>query len=650
MRTAIPSDLQAQLGDRYTIDREIAHGGMATVYLAHDLRHDRDVALKVMHPDVALALGRERFLREIKLTAKLSHPNILTVHDSGEAGECLWYVMPYVEGETLRERIEKNGQLPIDEAVRLTREAAEAIGYAHSLGIIHRDIKPENILLSRGHAVVADFGIARAIETATDDRLTGTGVSIGTTAYMSPEQALGEEIDASTDVWAIGCVLYEMLAGNPPFGTGGREVITRALTGRAEPVRQLRPEVSHNIEQVMSRSIARDKRERFANASELARALVSPDTGSRPMARRPSNRVVAVGGLTLAVVLAGGVMALSQRDSKPAAPHSTMSTDSIARELYQLAKAQQARRTGPGWARAIALYTQAIQRDSTFALAWADLARTANFAATRGSGIPGISDDSLIAISARASEKAIILAPDDAATWLVKARSARLLDPTDNGPRLFGVRKSLALDSTYVPAWHELGLIMQEELNDSAAIAAWMHATRLDPSDTEVLSFIALHYLWTGEYQKGMKWADSAVNLDPTYPLARDATGQLSYELGKPLESAKQYEIQAQLGGGTERGNSYIMLVRALAGHGDKAKARDWLTRAKQLMDTIHPNRHEGAYMGAALAALGDTLGAVRFMEKVEPLEDVHYQLHLKRDPGLSWLKGKWGRNLLVNK
>ncbi|HEX2723856.1 MAG TPA: serine/threonine-protein kinase [Gemmatimonadaceae bacterium] len=656
MTSTVAPDLQALLGDRYRIEREIARGGMATVYLADDLRHDRQVALKVMHPEVALALGRERFLREIRLTAKLSHPNILTIHDSGEAGEYLWYVMPFVDGETLRQRLEKNGPLAVDEVLRLTREAAEAIGYAHSLGVVHRDIKPENILLSRGHAVIADFGIARAIDAARDDRLTATGSALGTTAYMSPEQALAEDVDARTDVWALGCVMYEMLCGKPPFGSGGREVITRALTGSADPIRAARPDVPDEIERIVSRAIERDKADRFVDASELAAALDGNRTGARAAPKmRPRispARMAGAATTMLIVIVAAAAIVTSQRGSRRTAPPSArravMSTDSLAREFYRQGQIQQARRTGEGWAQAISLYSRAIGRDSSFAMAWAELARTANFAYSRGSGVPGISNDSLLALSVKATERATILAPDDPATWLLRARTARLMDPADNAPRLFALRKSLALDSTYVPAWFELGVAFQDQLDDSAALAAWVHAARLDASNAEVLSFIALHYVWTGEYEKGVTWADSAVNLDPSYVLARDATGQLAFELGRIASSLRQFEIQSRLNKGREQGNSFAMMARALAALGDTAKAREYLKRAADLVDMKHPVKHEAVWVGAGLAAVGDTVGAIRLLKAYQPRDDLHFQLHLKRDPGLKWLRGKWGKDLLT--
>src|SRR5436853_3234392 len=213
-----PTRLAAALSDRYIIERELGAGGMATVYLAHDVRHDRKVAVKVLRPELAAVIGADRFLKEIKVTANLQHPHILGLIDSGEVDGLLYYVMPYVEGESLRDRLTHEKQLPIDDAVRITREVANALDYAHRHHVIHRDIKPENILLHEGQALVADFGIALAVSAAGGSRLTETGLSVGTPQYMSPEQAMGDRaLDARSDVYSLAAVLYEMLAGEPPY-------------------------------------------------------------------------------------------------------------------------------------------------------------------------------------------------------------------------------------------------------------------------------------------------------------------------------------------------------------------------------------------------------------------------------------------------
>src|SRR6185503_17043925 len=224
--------LGAALADRYKIERELGHGGMATVYLAYDLRHDRKVAIKVLRPELAALIGADRFLAEIRTTANLQHPHILPLHDSGEAGSALFYVMPYVQGETLRDRLNREKQLPIPDAVRIATEVASALDYAHRHGVIHRDIKPENILLHDGTALVADFGIALAASKASGSRMTETGMSLGTPHYMSPEQAMGErEINARSDVYALGAVAYETLTGDPPFtGSTAQAIVARVLT------------------------------------------------------------------------------------------------------------------------------------------------------------------------------------------------------------------------------------------------------------------------------------------------------------------------------------------------------------------------------------------------------------------------------------
>jgi len=309
-----PDRLSAALSDRYRLERELGQGGMATVYLAHDLRHDRDVAIKVLHPDLAAALGAERFLTEIKTTARLQHPHILPLLDSGAADGLLFYVMPYVSGETLRTRLERERQLPLGEALLIAREVADALGAAHALGIIHRDIKPENILLQGGHALVADFGIALAVQSAGGQRMTQTGLSLGTPQYMSPEQAMGERaIDARSDVYALGAVTYEMLAGDPPFtGSSMQAIVAKVMTEKPSAIRTVRETVPEHIEDAVLMALAKLPADRFATASAFARALDNvafrhtvttgalPGTGTRTGWQ--GNRGV---GLAIALVIAG---------------------------------------------------------------------------------------------------------------------------------------------------------------------------------------------------------------------------------------------------------------------------------------------------------------------------------------------------------
>ena len=285
--------LKTGLADRYTIERELGVGGMATVYLAHDVRHDRDVALKVLKPDLAGALGAERFLTEIKLCARLQHPHILTVLDSGETAGHLWFTMPFVEGESLRDRLRRQKQLSVDEALRITHEAAEALDYAHTHGVIHRDIKPENILLSGNHALVADFGIGRALATG-QERLTATGLSVGTPAYMSPEQAAGDrDVGARSDVYSLATVLYEMLSGETPFAAPtSQAMIARRFTDTAKPLRQVRDSVPEHVERAVAKALSRTAADRFATAGEFGEALAAAPTvastaaAAAPMARR----------------------------------------------------------------------------------------------------------------------------------------------------------------------------------------------------------------------------------------------------------------------------------------------------------------------------------------------------------------------------
>ena len=272
--TAITERLSAALDGRYRIDRELGAGGMATVYLAHDIKHDRDVAIKVLHPDLGAALGGERFLSEIRTTARLQHPHILPLLDSGEANGLLYYVMPLVTGETLRARLEREKQLPIADAVRIAREVASALDYAHRQNVIHRDIKPENIMLQDGHALVADFGIGKAISDTTANTLTQAGMSVGTPAYLSPEQAVGEDVDGRSDLYSLGCVLYEMIVGEPPFtGPTVQAVIAKRFVQTPLDVAALREGVPRPVSRAVQHALMRAPIDRFETVALFVIAL-----------------------------------------------------------------------------------------------------------------------------------------------------------------------------------------------------------------------------------------------------------------------------------------------------------------------------------------------------------------------------------------
>ena len=326
--TSTEARLSSALADRYRIERELGQGGMATVYLAEDLKHHRQVAIKVLRPELAAALGADRFLREIETTANLRHPHILPLFDSGALptdsrltthdSRLLFYVMPFVDGESLRSRLDREKQLPIDDALQIAREVADALSYAHAHGVIHRDIKPENILLESGHAVVADFGIAKAINAAAGDRLTETGMAIGTVTYMSPEQAAGQsDLDGRSDLYALGCVLYEMLAGQAPFtGPTVESIVHQHLVANAPPITQLRPAVPADVAAALQRALAKTPADRFNPVAQFASALqartiaaTAPITTSAPR-----NRALLIGA-SLATLAVLGFLFLRARNA-----------------------------------------------------------------------------------------------------------------------------------------------------------------------------------------------------------------------------------------------------------------------------------------------------------------------------------------------
>jgi len=302
--TDLSQRLTTALADRYRIERELGRGGMATVFLAEDLRHRRPVAIKVLDPEVAAAIGPERFLREIETVARLTHPHILPLHDSGAADSLLFYVMPYIGGESLRSRLAREKQLPLADAQRIAAELADALDYAHEHGIVHRDLKPENVLLQHGRALLADFGIARAVAAAGGQKLTSTGVVVGTPSYMSPEQMAGGVVDARSDVYGLGCVVYEMLAGQPPFtGPTAESLAHQHLNVPAPEVTRLRPSAGADVTAALQRALAKTPADRYATTGEFAAALAAK-VGPAPQIKARSTRWMAgsAAGVVLALV------------------------------------------------------------------------------------------------------------------------------------------------------------------------------------------------------------------------------------------------------------------------------------------------------------------------------------------------------------
>jgi serine/threonine protein kinase/WD40 repeat protein len=314
--------LRSALADRYRIERELGQGGMATVYLAHDLRHERKVAIKVLRPDLAAVIGAERFLREIKTIAHLQHPHILGLIDSGEVGGTAYYVMPFVDGESLRDRLRREKQLPVPDAVRIATEIAGAVGYAHRHGVIHRDIKPENVLLHDGSALVADFGIALALSSAGATRMTETGMSLGTPHYMSPEQAMGErEITLRSDVYALGVVTYEMLVGEPPFtGPTAQSVIAKVLTDDPVPPTRQRKSVPPALEHAVLTALAKLPADRYGSAADFATALTAPSPVPSRSAVPARRSRIGIGLWTLGGLIVGAALGALFAGRRPVVP------------------------------------------------------------------------------------------------------------------------------------------------------------------------------------------------------------------------------------------------------------------------------------------------------------------------------------------
>lgn len=629
--------------ERYRIERVVGRGGMATVYAAEDVKHHRHVALKILHRECRAALGAERFLREIELTGNLQHPNILPLFDSGDVDGMLYYVMPLVDGHSLRKRISEEGQLPIDEAVRITTDTANALGYAHSRGVIHRDIKPENILLAGDHTFVADFGIAKAKDAA-GEQLTSTGLLVGTPSYMSPEQASGErKLDARSDIYALGCVLYEMLAGEPPFtGSSTQAIIAKRMATPAPSVRTLRHSVPPNVERAIDRALARSPADRFSSAADFATALTATAPREKTsLFRSPLARAV---GIVVVLGLGAAVWALTTRRSEAGGRQPVAGSpkhDSIAYSLYLSARAQSGKRSAVATARGIELYNKAIARDSGFADAWAGLARALQFSINWRYPVPNVPKDSVRPLMVRASDRALEADSNSAEAWMARGVVVRELDRTTSHDRLDAFMRALRIDSTNAEVWYAISGAWQDSLENRRAIAALRRAVQLNPRHASALSFLGLNYIWLRKNDSALIWDDSAKKIDPTAIWARQANGLVLLLVGNLPESEIEFQASTQLGKGSDQVMGWAGLADIEFRRGNKHAADTLMAHAVAVADTIHPTVHDAVYLAWGFTATNQVERAFRILERYEPRKDVHFQLHLQRDPVFDPLRSK---------
>ena len=578
------AQLSAALGDRYTLEGELGSGGMAIVYQAIDRKHDRPVAIKVMRPEVAAAMGRERFLSEISIAAKLQHPHVLALIDSGDADGVLYYVMPYLEGETLAQRVAREQQLPVADAMRITTEVVSALRYAHDRGVLHRDIKPANIMLTGGHAVVMDFGIARAMDKA-GPRLTTIGMLVGTPAYMGPEHLNGE-VDARSDIYAVGCVLYEMLAGSPPFtAPTAQALLLRHLMGDAAPLSSVRKDVPRHVELVAMRALAKEPKDRFQDMkafhTELQLAASGAPVADRIKPAREEKRET--------ISSASG----------PRTPPNLEAYDTYLRGIHSFEK-----RTETGNNRAIEVLERATKEDPTFAPAYAALA-----AAYVERFFTYDPDEEWEERAFVAIEKARSIDPGLAKIYVVKGnllwtRARRF--PHEDAMEEF--RRALEIEPDNVQALNELAKVLFHIGRLDEAVEKFERAIELDSSFINPRFRLSVTEMLRGNYAR-------SIELLRMLPVGSHGSSIIAltalnlHYLGRTDEGRRVFAKASPADRNESDFASVEAIFHALAG--DKAAAEDRIAAELAVSAELGHFHHAECYIASARALMGEKDAAI---------------------------------------
>lgn len=631
------SDLsETVVGGRYEIRREIGRGGMAIVWLADDAQHDRLVAIKTLHPDLAGAIATDRFLRELRVTARLQHPSIVPILDSGildrpDGTKVPWYAMPFLQGESLRSRLTREHQLTVEDSLRIADAVGRALEAAHRENVVHRDIKPENVFLSGEQVYVVDFGIAKALGGTESERLTNTGLAIGTPAYMSPEQSVAGTVDARSDQYGLATILYEMLIGEPPFtGSNAQAIFARRLAEPARSLTTVRPTVPEPVERAILRALERTPADRFPSISAFLAALRAPES-ERPRLIGSHRRFRAPAVVGVVVVVAAAAVWGGMSREEAASAHVA---DAEVVALYQRAVSAYNRRTPAGVVEAISTLRAALARDSVYAPAWNALAKAYTRAHQRAFRVPDTPPERLLPLAIEAVDRSLALDSTSADAWMTHGILTQQVEPIDIAPALRSIRRSLALDSTQAQAWHYLAVFRADAGDLEAALEAWRRGVRLDPAYEQGVAFLALGHYWRWDFDSAAVWADSALTLDPNYLLARTARGYIAVERGEFARGEAAFEAARRLSTDVEIVNSLAGLALVKARSGQRAEAEVVVQRAESLASAYQPiPLHTAVELGKVYAALGDVDRTLRVLRRYQPTQDAHFQLHLRCDP-----------------